>query len=264
MKNCLIYLTSIAAIAVLSAAPLAAGPIASQIVFLEYVSANGPALNGNLTGEYNFRVYAATQDGSGNLVSGSLLYDIALWCLTPFASTNGGKVAFAVGNGSDIGQLHDVSGVSDAEADSFYRDTTAMYQYYYSIGNTSLRDDLQASIWERRDMIEGPAGTESPNSFNLSNGNYHPGTPGQISQYTLFSGFIPSNGIIGNIFTPIYSTDVPTGDIQFGAYQYNYNHDKQEFGYVVPVPEPTSLLLLGGGMVAAAALLRRKKFTSPR
>ena len=238
-----------------------AGPVeVSQVVFLQYQSANGPVLGGYYTGEYNFGVYAANQDGSGNLRSGDYLGSIAVWCLTPFATTIASKVAFAVGNGTDVGQLHDVLGVSDGEADSFYRDTTAMYLQYYGLGNTSLRDDLQAAIWERRDMIEGPAGTTDTDSFDLLANDYDLGStiPASISLHTSFLGL--NAGIIGNVYTPISSTPDSTyaGDIRYRSFSYSYDHARQEFGYQVPAPEPGSLLLLGSGLLAASLLLRRK------
>jgi len=42
--------------------------------------------------------------------------------------------------------------------------------------HTSLRDDLQAAIWERRDMIEGPAGTTDTDSFDLLANDYDLGS----------------------------------------------------------------------------------------
>lgn len=272
-RNYLIAAMILMAAALTSSALMAAPIPVSTIVFLQYDHAQGPALEINVngsdknaaTGEYVFRMYSANQSG-GALTQGAFIGTIAVWCLTPFATTGSDAVAFAVGNGTDVGQLHDVSSISDAEADSFYRDTTAMYQLYYSLGSLILHDDLQAAIWERRDMIEGPALTKSTNVFDINNdankGQFWVPDQTNIPSVLQFANLIPASGAIWDLYTPILSTAEGTfanGDVQFGNYSYSYNHSKQEFGYANPVPEPSSLLLLGGGMLVAAGLLRRKK-----
>jgi hypothetical protein len=271
-RNDLIAAMILMAAALTSSALMAAPIPVSTIVFLQYDHAQGPALGINVngssmnaaTGEYVFKLYSANQS-AGTLTQGAYLGNVAVWCLTPFATTGSDAVAFAFGNGNDIGQLHDVPSITDAEADNFYRDTTAMYQLYNTLG-AGLHDDLQAAIWERRDMIEGPALTKSTSIFDINNdankGQFWVPVQTNIPSISQFASLIPASGPIWDLYTPIGSGAVSAanGDVQLGNDYYSYNHSKQEFGYVAThVPEPSSLLLLGGGMLVAAGLLRRKK-----
>jgi hypothetical protein len=271
-RNYLIAAMILMAAALTSSALMAAPIPVSTIVFLQYDHAQGPALGINVngtnenaaTGEYVFKMYSANQSG-GTLAQGTYLGTLAVWCLTPFATIGSNAVAFALGNGTNIGQLHDVSSISDPEADSFYRDTTAMYQLYYSLGSLILHDDLQAAIWERRDMIEGPALTKSTNVFDINNdankGQFWVSNQTNIPSVSQFANLIPASGAIWDLYTPIGSraVGISDGDVQLGNYYYSYDHSKQEFGYVTNAPEPSSLLLMGGGLLVAAGLLRRKK-----
>jgi hypothetical protein len=242
--------------------PLSADPIADDIVFMTFASANGPALDGYLTGEYNFDVYGYMMDASGNLSVdlNNHLGQVSVWCLTPFARTyRGDYVPFAIGEATEIGQLHDVAGVTTSEAQDFYRDASSMVREFYDIGDTSLRDDLQAAIWERRDMIEGPMGTKSVDSFNLNADDYQPGTPLGISQYGTFSSLIGGSGIIDIVYTPLDpSAVVADADVLFGSFGYAYDHRRQEFGFI-RIPEPATCFLLGAGLVALGIRRRRRK-----